>query len=241
MFDDDLDPEEESIEPGGDAGLAAWKRQMREQFEAWLATVETLPEPEEEPEAPDAPDLYSLYEELAALRNESRKGNRKSAELFSQFGASLGGFEAEMQRLRGQLSRIESAQPGAQELPRSHCLALVEMLDRLHRLRAAIERMPQPHRYAFLPPRPEWKEAWGSLGQGFDILLTHLERLTSQAGIQPMKTAGLPFDPTSMIAVAASATDQHPANLVLEEIAPGYTWRGEVLRPAEVKISKPIS
>jgi molecular chaperone GrpE len=228
MFDD-LNPEQPSEQP------SAWKGQLRERFEAWLATVETQPEPAD---APDAPDLYSLFEELAALRNESRKGNRKSAEVFSQFGASLGGFEEEMKRLRGQLSRLETAQPAGPALPRSHCLALVEMLDRLHRLRRALERMPPPGRLAIFPPSPAWQEAWKSLRQGFDILVTHLETLTAQAGLRPIPTAGLAFDPTAMVAVDAVAAPGRPANLVLEEISPGYQWRDEVLRPAEVRISK---
>ncbi len=231
MFDD-LNPELPREQPN------AWKEQLRDRFEEWLERIETQPEPDE---APDSPDLYSFYQELAALRNESRKGNRKSAELFSQFGVSLGGFEEEMKRLRGQLTRLETTQPGAQDLPRSHCLALVEMLDRLHRLRRAIERMPSPARFAFLPPSAAWQEAWKSLRQGFDILVTHLETLTAQAGLQPVPTAGLAFDPTSMVAVDAVAMSGRPANVVLEEISPGYRWRDEVLRPAEVRISKAIS
>jgi molecular chaperone GrpE len=239
MFDD-LNPEPSNEAPTDAPSDApsAWKEQLRERFEAWLAAVETMPQPVEER---DPPDLYSLFEELAALRNESRKGNRKSAELFSQFGASLGGFEEEMKRLRGQLTRLETAPSAAQDLPRSHCLALVEMLDRLHRLRRAIQRMPPPGRFAFLPPSAAWQEAGKSLRQGFDILVTHLETLTTQAGLRPIPTAGLAFDPTAMIAVDAVATSGRPANVVLEEISPGYAWRGEVLRPAEVRISKATS
>jgi hypothetical protein len=216
----------------------AWKEQLRARFEAWLATVETLPEPDE---APDAPDLYSLFEELAALRNESRKGNRKSAEVFSQFGTSLGGFEEEMKRLRGQLTRLETTQPAAQDLPRSHCLALVEMLDRLHRLRGAMERMPRPGRLAFIPPRAAWQEAWKSLRQGFEILVTHLETLTAKAGLRPIPTVGLAFDPTCMVALEAVATSGRPPNFVHQEISPGYARGEEVLRPAEVKITKALS
>src|SRR3954469_20167384 len=134
MFD--LVPEQPT-DAGPGVENNAWKAQLRARFEAWLATVDTMPEPDTEP---DVPDLYSFFEELVALRNESRKGNRRSAEVFSQFGASLGGFEEEMKRLRGQLTRLETAAPTAGELPRSHCLALVEMLDRLHRLRGAMER-----------------------------------------------------------------------------------------------------
>jgi len=41
-----------------------------------------------------------------------------------------------------------------------------------------------------------------------------------------------------MLAVAIIPPDGQPPNVVVEEIAPGYRWRDEVLRPAEVKITR---
>ena len=41
-----------------------------------------------------------------------------------------------------------------------------------------------------------------------------------------------------MVAVATIASDGRPLNVVIEEVAPGYLWRDEILRPAEVKITK---
>jgi hypothetical protein len=219
-----------------DGALADWKAELRAQFESWLESVEEIPEAFDEPAAEDAPDLYSFYEELAALRAENRKGNRKSAEVFSQFGDSLGHFEGEVKRLREQLLRL-APQGGEQALPRPHCLALVEMLDRLRRLRSALERPPKPGFFAFLAPDRPWREAWENLRQAFSILLTHLQKLTEQAGVQPMLTLGEPFDPTRMVAVGTTPAGAGPVNRVAEEAAAGYLWRGEVLRPAEVKIT----
>jgi len=53
-----------------------------------------------------------------------------------------------------------------------------------------------------------------------------------------MSTLATAFDPVSMLAVAIVPRDGQPPNVVVEEIAPGYRWRDEVLRPAEVKITK---
>ena len=233
--DDDLEPSHPY--PSIDPALAKWKHDLRERFEAWLDSIDTIPKADEEPHTPD---LYSFYEELAALRAESRKGNRKSAELFSQFGESLGGFDEEMKRLRAQLTRLGDAQPVAGDLPRSHCLALVETLDRLQRLGAAVQRTPKRERFAVFRPDAAWEKAWHALRQGFDILLTHLESLIRQAGIRRLVTVGKAFDPTAMVAVAAVEAQNVAANTVVEEMAPGYALRDEVLRPAEVKISKLI-
>jgi len=223
--------------PGGSdvPTVDSWKDELRRQFELWLESLENVPEPQK---LPDAPDLYSLYEEISALRNETRKGNRKSAEVFGQVGESLGQVEAEIKRLREHLSRTDSASGDRAVLPRSYLLALVEMFDRIHRLGGALERPPRPPRLAWLRPDDSWRRAWANLQQGVSILLTHFEELLAQAGIQRMRTLGTVFDPVSMLAVAIVPPDGQPPNVVVEEIAAGYRWRDEVLRPAEVKITK---
>jgi molecular chaperone GrpE len=232
MHDEVVQPEP----AGGDVrAVGSWKEELRRQFELWLESLEDIPETRE---LPDAPDLYSLYEELAALRNETRKGNRKSAEVFGQVSESLSHVETEIKRLREHLSRTDSASGDRAVLPRSYLLALVEMLDRIHRLGAALERPPKPPRLAWLRPDDSWRKAWANLQQGVSILLTHFEQLLEQAGIQRMRTLGTAFDPVSMLAVAIIPPDGQPPNVVVEEIAPGYRWRDEVLRPAEVKITR---
>src|SRR5215467_7467799 len=110
--------------PGGDVpAVDSWKEDLRRQFELWLESLQDIPETRE---LPDAPDLYSLYEELAALRNETRKGNRKSAEVFGQVSESLSHLETEIKRLREHLSRTDSSSGDRAVLPRSYLLALVE-------------------------------------------------------------------------------------------------------------------
>ena len=217
--------------------LDDWKEQLREKFETWLEDVEEIPEAEE---LVETPDLLSLYAELVALRNENRKGNRKSAEVFSQFGESLGQFDSEMKRLREQWARIETSTESKAEIPRSQCLALVEILDRMNRLRAALARQPQRSGFAFFKPDGAWKDAWENLGKGFSIVTMHLETLLEQAGVRAMTTRGAAFDPVTMVVVDVVPTRESPPNIVVEELSAGYRWRDEVLRPAEVKISKRI-
>ena len=234
MHDDVGQPEPASA--GGNAAAPdAWKQQLRQQFELWLENIEQLPEIHERA---DAPDLYSLYEALTVLRNETRQANRKAAEIFGRFGESIGRFEDEIRRLREQLGRSEPAAGNKAQLPRPYALALVELVDRLHRLGAALDRPPQPGRFAFLSRDAQWRKAWANWQHGFSILVTHFETLLEQAGVQKFNTAGATFDPVTMLAVATIAADGRPPNVVVEEVAPGYLWRDEILRPAEVKITK---
>jgi molecular chaperone GrpE len=235
MYDDVEQPEPASS-GGNTPELDAWKQQLRQQFETWLAGVDHLPGVQEQTD--DAPDLYSLYEELTALRNEARQGNRKSADVFGRLGETLGRFEDEIRRLREQLSRSEAAPGSKAALPRSYFLGLVEFADRLHRFGSALERPPRPGRLAFLSPDGPWRKTWANWQHGFSILVTHFENLLEQAGIQRLNTVGATFDPVTMVAVATTALDGRPSNVVVEEVAPGYRWRDEVLRPAEVKITK---
>jgi len=88
--------------PGGDVpAVDSWKEDLRRQFELWLESLEDIPETQE---LRDAPDLYSLYEELTALRNETRKGNRRSAEVFGQVGESLGQARRFLEESMGELA-----------------------------------------------------------------------------------------------------------------------------------------
>jgi hypothetical protein len=231
---DDLEQPEAAI--GADTPeRAAWKQQIRQQFELWLESVEQIPEVQEKPETPD---LYSLYEELTALRNENRKGNRKSAEIFSRFGESLEHFQDGFRRIGEQMTRMEVTRADHAVLPSSYFLGLIELVDRMHRLGAAFERPPRPGPFAFLHPDGPWRKAWANSQQGFSILITHLEKLLEQAGVERMSTVGGTFDPVTMIAVATVSPNNQPLNVVVEEVAPGYRRHNEVLRPAEVKITK---
>jgi molecular chaperone GrpE len=56
----------------------------------------------------------------------------------------------------------------------------------------------------------------------------------SKEGLEPLGVAGQPFDPTVHDAVAHSEGDDGP--IVDEVLRTGYQWRGQVLRPAMVKV-----
>jgi molecular chaperone GrpE len=233
-----MEVEEEEEETDDRAGeLADWKARLRYDFERWLSTVDEVPESEDTGFEDDPPpDLYSFFEQLAVLNTESRRGNRRTAETLSQWGEALVRFEAELGRVRELATQSLAVGGGADRLSRTHCLALVEVLDRLHRLGAALARTPAR---AWFGRDRAWRKAWENQRQAFHIVSDHLEALLRKEGVTRLDTLGKPFDPLRMAAVAAEPTAEHPPQTVLEEIARGYLWGGEVLRVAQVKTAVP--
>ena len=53
-----------------------------------------------------------------------------------------------------------------------------------------------------------------------------------------METTGKPFDPSCMAAVAVDYREIYPENLVVEEISPDFSITGNIIKLAEVKITK---
>lgn len=209
-----------------------WKDELRRDLEVWLDSIDQMPDPA--PEEPGEPDLYSFFEQLAVLGTEGRKGNRRAAEAFSQWSETLARFDSDLRLLRDQIGRLPQAESG-DALPRRHCMALVELLDRLHRLAHAFES--RPARARWWANDAAWRNAWDTQRDAFAILVGHFETLLSREGLTRIECLGRPFDPAVMAAVAVEPDDGRPDGTVLEEIAPGYFRRGELLRPAQVKVS----
>lgn len=219
-------------EPGA-AELEEWKNERRAEFERWLESLDVIADTgDSDADESDAPDLYSFYEQLAAATTESRKSNRRTAEAFSQWSGTLSGFDAELRVLREQLARRPVT--GDDALPRPWCLALIEITDRMHRLAAAFVAPP---RRSWWTGGEQWRTAWETQRQGFDILLSHVGALVTRAELTRIPVLHLPFDPATMSAVVAEPDADWPHNTVIEEITAGYHLRGELLRVAQVKVS----
>ncbi len=219
-----------------------WKGELRRDFEAWLASLDAIPDTDAVLEAGDeednAPDLYAFYEQFAAASAESRKANRRTAEAMSQWGETLARFESGLQPLRDTTAQLLAAQSKSGELSRAHCLVLVELLDRMHRLARAFATPPVAKRswWGGGDDTP-WRQSWQAQHQALDILVSHLDGLLRKEGVVRIETAGQAFDPAVMMAVASEPDPTRPPQTVLEETAAGYRRRDELLRPAQVKVS----
>jgi molecular chaperone GrpE len=230
-------PEEQAEEEEEEARrqeLEAWKDALLDDFETWLEQLEVIHDPEEEEE--QSPDLYSFYEQLAAANAETRKANRRTAEVISQWGETLARFDESLSPLRQSVADLAAAQPKPDEMSRAHCLALIEVMDRLERIAAAFESPPRSSWWA--GKNAAWHQAWEAQRQALTIVLGHLRDLLKNQGVTRLDTMGKPFDPSAMNAVAVDQDVSRPVQVVLEEIAAGYARHDELLRLAQVKVSR---
>ena len=221
--------------------LDEWKAALRHDFEEWLASIDEIPAADGESAADEldaAPDLYSFYEQFAAASAESRKANRRTAEAMSQWGETLARFEGGLQPLRETVAQLAATQPKAGRMARAHCLVLVELLDRMHRLVRAFATPPVARRAWWGAGADHaWRQTWVAQHQALDILVGHLEGLLTREGVTRLATEGQPFDPATMMAVATELDATRAAQTVVEEIAAGYLRDGELLRTAQVKVT----
>ncbi|MBX3744089.1 MAG: nucleotide exchange factor GrpE [Verrucomicrobiae bacterium] len=240
------DAEGADRDAGAEAGsgeadaMPAWKEALRRDFEVWLASVgEDFDSPEEdvvEGGTEEEPDLYSFFEQLAALNNEVRKANRRSAEAVSQWADTLGRFEQSLGPLRESVADLAAARPAEEGMPAERCLALVELLDRMRRLEAAAS-VETPRSSWWRSQDAAWRRLWEGQRDGLSIVVGHLETLLQRDGVVRFATVGEAFDPTTMVAVAVERTSGRPPRTVVAELASGYRRHGRLLRAAQVTVS----
>lgn len=73
--------------------------------------------------------------------------------------------------------------------------------------------------------------------EGVRIVHEHFLKILKARGIEPIVAQGAPFDPTYHEALLQQPSDDIPAGVVLQEIAPGYKMHERVLRPSRVIVS----
>jgi molecular chaperone GrpE len=60
-------------------------------------------------------------------------------------------------------------------------------------------------------------------------------------GLKRFSANGEPFDPEKHEAIAVEETDKHDSEVVLEDYQKGYLLHDRVLRPAKVKVARPVT
>ncbi len=77
-----------------------------------------------------------------------------------------------------------------------------------------------------------------SVKKGFKMIVENFEKFLEDEGVKPMHSEGEKFDPYKHEALLVEENENHPENIILEEIDKGYYLNNKVLKPAGVKISK---
>lgn len=73
--------------------------------------------------------------------------------------------------------------------------------------------------------------------RGTELIYQHLLEALKKLGLEPITSAGQPFDPYVHQAIDRVETDQAEDQTVLEAYQPGYNFKGRLLRPAMVRVA----
>lgn len=143
--------------------------------------------------------------------------------------------EAAEQKLRERLEHLDKENAAYRErlermveqrVDRVKAELLLDYLEIADNLERALEAASAP-------------EGLSALREGVALNLGLLLKKLRSAGVEPIKTLQVPFDPTHAEAVGIiPVEDPEQDGLVLEELQRGYRLNEQVLRPARVRVGK---
>ena len=76
--------------------------------------------------------------------------------------------------------------------------------------------------------------------KGVRLTLLQLEELLAAQGVSPIDAIGQPFDPSQHEAIGHEESSEHPEDTVVTEVRRGYRLHDRVVRPALVKVARPV-
>jgi molecular chaperone GrpE len=77
--------------------------------------------------------------------------------------------------------------------------------------------------------------------EGYALIQARLARVMASEQLERIACVGLPVDPERMAVLEAVDDPDHPPGTVIKELRSGYTWRGRLLRYAEVQAASVLS
>jgi molecular chaperone GrpE len=210
------------------------KQALLSRFSAYLDSAADQPEPPDDPG--EATDLYSLFVEMAALRSEVRTESRLVKEALDQFRGVFDLLRTSQATLQQELDRVRAetrAQAHAALRP-----LLLDVIDLRDRLVAALKFVATG--------RPNWSDRLlrrNALGgaawqEGLRMTVRRLDQVLLDRGVLATHLVGQPFDPRRARVVATAPDASVAEGTVIEEVRTGFLWEDQVLRTAEVIVSK---
>ena len=209
------------------------------------------------PRSPGAVDLFTLVGQFTALRHDvnlqtkaARAAVEQNAEVLRQLTEANPAPPADEADLRPLLKAvIDVADALALSLRQ-----MERMRESVEPLLAALGKPREQARPGFLarlfqarPPGPEaspdpaadkLRQLAAAAADGYAMSLRRVERVLPTFGLERVACHDSPFDPELMEVVEVVGDAGRPSGAVVEEVRPGYLWRGKVFRFAQVKVAR---
>ncbi len=74
--------------------------------------------------------------------------------------------------------------------------------------------------------------------EGLRLLQARVRRVLSESEVEPTQCVGQRVNPHTMRVIEVIDDPAQPPETVVDEIRTGYQWKGNMLRPAEVRATK---
>jgi len=172
----------------------------------------------------DAPSTDDAAQEIVQELDELGEAQRERDEYLDTLRRVQADFENYRKRmLREQTGLVERSTEGLVE----RLLPVVDALD------SALDSERTPAGGVSPPAESEREE---QVRKGLELVRTELVGVLEKSGLSRVEAEGKPFDPNEHEAVMQEEGAGEP--VVSEVVRPGYRFKGRLLRPAMVKVSK---
>lgn len=210
------------------------KQALIDRFRGYLDMVEDGEEPPDDPG--ETADLFSVLVEMAALRSEVRTESRLVKEALEQFRGVFDSLQASQATLQRELDRARTeTRDQAQSALRPLLLDVIDLRDRLVAA-LTLSAVARPRWHDRLWRRDQsGVAAWQ---EGLRMTLRRLDQVLLDRRVVATQLAGLPFDPRLARAIGTAADSSVAEGTVIKEVRAGFLWDDQVLRTAEVIVSK---
>ena len=170
------------------------------------------PDPKPNSISPEDLPAETLEGQLAAVTAERDRLAVEKAELDDRLRRAWAEFENA--RRRAERERSDFLQFASMDLVRN----LLPILDDFERA-MKVETADKEH------------------ARGVELIYQRFYDTLKKMGLEPVETAGKPFDPNQHEAVQRVHTEEFEDQAIVEELQRGYNFKGKLLRPAWVKVA----
>ena len=193
-------------------------------------------QPEGTPEVSEASAAVETSDSAPEAAAEAASGSQGGdpSDRAAQLEAELTQLKAQYENLNGQYMRLAAdfANFRKRQARDNDDLRLQIACNTLSEILPVVDNFDRARQQL----NPQHEEAQ-NLHRSYQGLYKQLVDVFKQLGVSPMRVEGEPFDPTLHEAVLREPSEEHPEDVVIEELQRGYHLNGRVLRHALVKVS----
>ncbi len=210
------------------------KQALLSWFSAYLDRPDDAPDPSDD--RGELADQYSILVEVAGLRSEVRTESRLVKDALDQFRGVFETLQANQTTLQRELDRARAdMRDQAEATLRPLLLDIIDLRDRLTAALALSAALRPRWQDRLLGRHASGREAWHD---GLRMTLRRFDQVLSDRHVTIVPLLGEPFDPGLARVIGTSPDASVAEGVVIEEVRSGFLWNDQVLRTAEVIVSK---